>query len=98
MTLLGLALFNGGLMRSKNVLPMLMQCFSIAAIASILWFVMDYSIAFDTGNGFIGGINKAFFSQYWPRECQRRYSRTFIYAVPNDVCDYHARADHLRLC
>lgn len=60
MTLPGLALFYGGLVRSKNVLSILMQCFSIAAIASILWFVVGYSIAFDTGNGFIGGLNKAF--------------------------------------
>ncbi|ESE39394.1 ammonium transporter [Shewanella decolorationis] len=60
MTLPGLALFYGGLVRSKNVLSILMQCFSIAAIASVLWFVVGYSIAFDTGNGFIGGLNKAF--------------------------------------
>ena len=60
MTLPGLAVFYGGLVRSKNVLSILMQCFSIAAIASILWFVVGYSIAFDTGNGFIGGLNKAF--------------------------------------
>ncbi|MCR4534830.1 ammonium transporter [Shewanella xiamenensis] len=60
MTLPGLALFYGGLVRSKNVLSILMQCFSIAAIASILWFVIGYSIAFDNGNGFIGGLSKAF--------------------------------------
>lgn len=60
MTLPGLALFYGGLVRSKNVLSILMQCFSIAAIASVLWFVVGYSIAFDTGNGFIGGLGKAF--------------------------------------
>ncbi|WP_258405790.1 ammonium transporter [Shewanella mangrovisoli] len=60
MTLPGLALFYGGLVRSKNVLSILMQCFSIAAIASVLWFVVGYSIAFDTGNGFIGGQGKAF--------------------------------------
>lgn len=60
MTLPGLALFYGGLVRSKNVLSILMQCFSIAAIASVLWFVIGYSIAFDAGNGFIGGVSKAF--------------------------------------
>ena len=60
MTLPGLALFYGGLVRSKNVLSILMQCFSIAAIASVLWFVVGYSLAFDTGNGFIGGLGKAF--------------------------------------
>lgn len=60
MTLPGLALFYGGLVRSKNVLSILMQCFSIAAIASVLWFIIGYSIAFDAGNGFIGGVSKAF--------------------------------------
>ncbi|MCH1929313.1 ammonium transporter [Shewanella sp. A25] len=59
MTLPGLALFYGGLVRSKNVLSILMQCFSIAAIASVLWFVLGYSLAFSEGNGFIGDFSKA---------------------------------------
>lgn len=59
MTLPGLALFYGGLVRSKNVLSILMQCFSIAAVASILWFIVGYSLAFSEGNGFIGGFDKA---------------------------------------
>ncbi|GGI95591.1 ammonium transporter [Shewanella hanedai] len=58
MTLPGLALFYGGLVRSKNVLSILMQCFSIAGLASVLWFVLGYSLAFDSGNGFIGGLDK----------------------------------------
>ncbi|MBW8183594.1 ammonium transporter [Shewanella nanhaiensis] len=58
MTLPGLALFYGGLVRSKNVLSVLMQCFSIAGLASVLWFVIGYSLAFDSGNGFIGGLDK----------------------------------------
>lgn len=58
MTLPGLALFYGGLVRSKNVLSILMQCFSIAAIGSILWLILGYSLAFDSGNGFIGGLDK----------------------------------------
>ncbi|QYX64047.1 ammonium transporter [Shewanella putrefaciens] len=62
MTLPGLALFYGGLVRSKNVLSILMQCFSIAALASVLWFSIGYSLAFDTGNGFIGGLGKALLS------------------------------------
>ncbi len=63
MTLPGLALFYGGLVRSRNVLSILMQCFSIAAIASILWFVVGYSIAFGTtGNDFWGGLDKAMFN------------------------------------
>jgi Amt family ammonium transporter len=60
MTLPGLALFNGGLVRSKNVLSILMQCFAIAGISSILWFAVGYSLAFSEGNAFIGGLDKAF--------------------------------------
>ncbi|MFG7350770.1 ammonium transporter [Shewanella oncorhynchi] len=62
MTLPGLALFYGGLVRSKNVLSILMQCFSIAALVSVLWFGIGYSLAFDTGNSFIGGLDKALLS------------------------------------
>ena len=52
MTLPGLALFYGGLVRKKNVLSILMQCFSIGSISSILWVVVGYSLAFGEGNGF----------------------------------------------
>lgn len=63
MTLPGLALFYGGLVRSKNVLSVLMQCFSIACVASIVWFVAGYSIAFsEQGNAFFGGLDKMFFA------------------------------------
>ena len=59
MTLPGLALFYGGLVRSKNVLSVLMQCFSIAGVVSILWFVAGYSLAFGEGNAWIGDMSKA---------------------------------------
>ncbi|AEG12750.1 ammonia channel protein [Shewanella baltica] len=62
MTLPGLALFYGGLVRSKNVLSILMQCFSIAALVSVLWFAIGYSLAFDAGNSFIGGLGKTLLS------------------------------------
>jgi Amt family ammonium transporter len=58
MTLPGLALFYGGLVRSKNVLSVLMQCFSIAGVASILWLVAGYSLAFGEGNAWIGDFSK----------------------------------------
>ncbi len=58
MTLPGLALFYGGLVRSKNVLSVLMQCFAIAGIASILWLVVGYSLAFGEGNAWIGDFSK----------------------------------------
>ncbi|WP_305790618.1 ammonium transporter [Candidatus Endoriftia persephone] len=58
MTLPGLALFYGGLVRSKNVLSVLMQCFSIAGMATIIWFVFGYSLAFGEGNAWIGDFSK----------------------------------------
>jgi len=58
MTLPGLALFYGGLVRSKNVLSVLMQCFAIAGIVSILWLIAGYSLAFAGGNAWIGSLDK----------------------------------------
>ncbi|MEC7735351.1 MAG: ammonium transporter [Pseudomonadota bacterium] len=62
MTLPGLALFYGGLVRSKNVLSVLMQCISIACLMSVLWLVLGYSLAFADGNQWIGDASKAFLS------------------------------------
>ncbi|MCK5901749.1 MAG: ammonium transporter [Cocleimonas sp.] len=62
MTLPGLALFYAGLVRSRNVLSILMQCFAIAGLASVLWLVVGYSIAFGTGNDYWGGLDKMMFS------------------------------------
>jgi len=61
MTLPGLALFYGGLVRSRNVLSVLMQCFAICCVVSVLWFAFGYSLAFtDGGNaGMLGGLSKA---------------------------------------
>jgi Amt family ammonium transporter len=60
MTLPGLALFYGGLVRAKNALSVLMQCFSIACAVTIVWVVVGYSIAFGEGNAWWGGLSKAF--------------------------------------
>ncbi len=63
MTLPGLALFYGGLVRSRNVLSVLMQCFAIACVMSVLWLVVGYSIAFGDGgaaNAYWGGFGKMF--------------------------------------
>lgn len=60
MTIPGLALFYGGLVRAKNILSVLMQCFSITALMTILWVVAGYTIAFGDGNAFMGGFGKAF--------------------------------------
>jgi Amt family ammonium transporter len=62
MVLPGLALFYGGLVRSKNVLSILMQVLTTFSLAIVLWFAYGYSIAFSDGNAFFGGLSKAFFS------------------------------------
>ena len=68
MTIPGLALFYGGLVRAKNVLSVLMQCFATAGLVTLVWILWGYSLAFDTGgmqggvtnlNSFVGGLGKA---------------------------------------
>lgn len=86
MTIPGLALFYGGMVRSKNVLSVMMQCFAITGLISILWVVYGYSLAFDTTgmekgvtnlNSFIGGLNKAFLSGV--------DTNSLVYAIPESV-------------
>lgn len=69
MTIPGLALFYGGLVRTKNVLSVLMQCLALTALMTLLWLAIGYSLAFDTTgmvagetnlNSFLGGFGKAF--------------------------------------
>ena len=62
MTLPGLALFYGGLVRAPNVLSVLMHCFAIACLVSLLWLVCAYSLAFAAGTPWIGGLGKVFLS------------------------------------
>jgi len=75
MTIPGLALFYGGMVRSKNILSVMMQCFAIAGLISILWMVYGYSLAFDTigmeagvvnFNSFVGGLDRAFLAGLTP--------------------------------
>ncbi|WP_457097139.1 ammonium transporter [Lysobacter sp. P5_B9] len=60
MTLPGLALFYGGLVRSKNVLSVLMQCLLVFALVAVLWVLYGYSLAFTPGNAFVGGTGRLF--------------------------------------
>ncbi|MDJ0638007.1 MAG: ammonium transporter [Paracoccaceae bacterium] len=63
MTLPGLALFYGGLVRSRNVLSVFMHCYAIACLMSVLWLAFGYSIAFGSGtSGYWGGLDKMFLS------------------------------------
>lgn len=59
MTVPGLALFYGGMVRKKNVLNTLMQCFAICCAVTIVWMVAGYSLAFTEGNPYVGGLSKA---------------------------------------
>ncbi|WP_416881980.1 ammonium transporter [Marivita sp.] len=60
MTLPGLALFYGGLVRARNVLSVFMHCYAIACLMSVLWLALGYSIAFGDGNAYWGGLGKMF--------------------------------------
>ena len=62
MTIPGLALFYAGMVRKKNVLSVLMQCFAICCLMSILWMIIGYSLAFAEGNALVGGLDKMFLS------------------------------------
>jgi len=56
----GLALFYGGLVRKKNILGTMMQTFAMMGVVTVLWALVTYSLAFGTGNAFIGGLHNAF--------------------------------------
>ncbi|HLN25862.1 MAG TPA: ammonium transporter [Patescibacteria group bacterium] len=60
MTIPGLALFYGGMVRKKNILDTLMQSFAITCVVTVLWTVLNYSTAFRAGTPFIGGLDRAF--------------------------------------
>ena len=78
MTIPGLALFYGGLVRRKNILSVLMQCLILTAVIIIEWVVIGYSLAFTSGGGatdfFIGGFDKAFLSSIGVNDLLEGYS------------------------
>ncbi|MCG7897811.1 MAG: ammonium transporter [Candidatus Thiodiazotropha lotti] len=90
MTLPGLAMFYGGLVRTKNVLSVLMQCFAIAGMVSILWLIAGYSLAFGEGNAWIGdfsrilmsGVGKETLSGDIPESLFMLFQMTFAIITP----------------
>jgi Amt family ammonium transporter len=74
MTLPGLALFYGGLVRTKNVLSMLMQCLVAAGLVSVLWVLAAYSLAFAAGNPVVGDLSKAGLAGITPNTLWTGYS------------------------
>ena len=75
MTIPGLALFYGGMVRSKNVLSLLMQVFMTFSLVAILWAVYGYSLAFTTGNAFIGGFDRLFMQGLTPASIAATFSK-----------------------
>lgn len=78
MTLPGLALFYGGLVRSKNMLSVLMQVFVVSAMIYVLWVIYGYSIAFTAGNPFMGGFGKLFLSGVTPESLAATFSKGVV--------------------
>jgi Amt family ammonium transporter len=75
MSIPGLALFYGGLVRSKNMLSVLMQVFSVFAMISVLWVVYGYSLAFTEGNAFFGSFSKVMLKGVTPDSIAATFSK-----------------------
>ncbi|VVE35678.1 ammonium transporter [Pandoraea anhela] len=75
MTLPGLGLFYGGLVRSKNMLSVLMQCFIIFSLVVVLWAIYGYSIAFTEGGAFFGGFDRLFLKGMTPDSVAATFSK-----------------------
>ena len=78
MTLPGLALFYGGLVRKKNMLSVLMQCMGIFSLIIILWAVYGYSFAFTEGNAFFGGLDRLFLKGMTPDSVAATFSKGVV--------------------
>jgi Amt family ammonium transporter len=108
MSIPALALFYGGLVRTKNMLSVLMQVFMIVSIAALVWVGWGYSMAFTSTNtpfpSLFGGLDKAFLANvtsgtYAATFSQQRLSaRIRLRGFPDDLCLHHAGADRRGLC
>ncbi len=78
MTIPGLAMFYGGLVRSKNMLSVLMQVFVIFSMAVVLWCIYGYSLAFTEGNAFFGGFDKLFLMGVTPDSAAATFSKGVV--------------------
>ena len=103
MTIPGLALFYGGLVRSKNMLSVLMQVFYTVCIVTVIWAVYGYSLAFTGGSDFIGGFSKAFLmgvttdSKAATFSVDANISELIYIVLPDDLRGDHARPHRRRL-
>jgi len=102
MTIPGLALFYGGMVRKKNVLATVMQSFAVTCLASVLWMVIGYSLAFSEGTPYVGGLSKAFLngltldalSGSIPETVFITFQMTFAIITPALICG--AFADRMK--
>jgi len=78
MTLPGLALFYGGLTRSKNILSVLVQCMFVFALITVLWSLYGYSFAFTEGGAFIGGLDRLFLAGMTPDSVAATFSKGIV--------------------
>jgi len=78
MTIPGLALFYGGLVRSKNMLSVLMQVFVVSSLIYVLWVIYGYSVAFSGGNPFMGGFDKLFLKGVTPESVAATFSKGVV--------------------
>ncbi len=78
MTIPGLALFYGGLVRTKNMLSVLMQVFVVCSLLTVLWFIYGYSIAFTEGNAFFGGFDRLFLKGLTPDSTSATFTKGVV--------------------
>ena len=98
MTLPGLALFYGGLVYSKNLISVLIQCFAVACLMSIAWFIAGYSIAFTETGEYFGNLSKAFLSNVTPESKFAGLPETVFFYVSNDICYHNPSANSRSIC
>ncbi len=106
MSVPGLALFYGGMVRKKNVLATLMQTFAITCVVTLLWWLIGYSWAFTPGSRFLGGASRAFFNgMAFMHDSNQAvgvapgfdHPRNRVCDVSTDVCGHHAGTDRRRV-
>ena len=97
MTIPGLAMFYGGMVRKKNVLAMSMQVFATCCLATLVWMVIGYSLAFGGEGPYLGGLARLFLARHDRRRAERHDPRERLHDLPDDLRDHHAGADQRRL-
>ena len=100
MTIPGLALFYGGMVRKKNVLATVMQSFAVTCLVTVLWMVITYSLAFTSGSAVVGGMSRVFLAGMTARLGARPGQddpRIGLHVLPDDLRHHHPGADRRRL-